>query len=140
MIPGDPQKISKPEHIKGIAAQMKVAAGPDDDLENYSKTTEDADVRNMIDGMTQEEYEYIKNHGASRAVIYQDHLYSLSLTEDDHHGHQWHFSFTEITGPVSMDVPEPSVVEFILDGFFSSWKPIQNPGKMKTVLHFVGND
>lgn len=67
-------------------------------------------------------------------------LLSLLMTSDDEHGHQWHLSMCRVAGPNSLIMAPPTLRELVYNAFFSSWKEIDNPGKMKEVVHYVGND
>lgn len=85
-------------------------------------------------------YRALAEYGGSRAIIMGRQLFSLLMTKDEYHGHQWHISMVEITGPRSMREMDQANRELVLNNFFSKWIQIPNPGQQVEILHFVGND
>ena len=139
MLSTDPVVIESEDDLKEIAAQMKQVANPDDDPSSYSQTKKEAKISNVLGKLTPEQIEEIKKSGGNRAIIFDMKIYSLVMTVDEHHNHDWHLSMCQVFGPNLIDHPNKDYAETICNAFFAVWKPVENPGKMKT-LHFVGND
>lgn len=135
-----PVEILAPAQLQTLAAEMKAASHEDDDPSLYSKNEQEADDQKTLKGWTPEKKMEQASYGGSRAIIMGRRLFSLLMTKDEHHGHQWHISMVEITGPRSMKEMDQQSRELVLNNFFSKWLPVPNPGKMVEVLHFVGND
>lgn len=140
MFPDDPRIIRSIGDLQEVANQMKIAAESDDPPEGYSKTEEEARRKKRLEGFTEAEIQRLRNYHGSRAIVLNQQFLSLVLTTDDHHGHQWHLSLVQITGPSQFGVTNEETNQIVLGTFFSAWKSVPNPGKMAEVTHFVGND
>ena len=135
-----PVEILAPAQLQALAAEMKTAAHEDDDPAMYSKTTAEAKESVNVKAMPASQVKALAEYGGSRAIIMGRRLFSLLMTRDEHHGHQWHISMVEVTGPGMMREMDQPNRELVLNNFFSKWLPIPNPGKVVEILHFVGND
>lgn len=135
----EPVNVLSVDQLKAVAAQMKAAAGEDDKGDEYTKGKEET-VGEFVEGMSEQERERHRTYGGNKAVIMYGRCFSLCLTKDDHHGHQWHMSMIEVTGHQRFRPVDEQNQQVILGAFFSVWKAVPNPGEWKEVLHFVGND
>ncbi len=127
--------------IKVVGAYLKLIAGDfdDDKLETYTKSlTEATKLLEDIGKTTVTNGSPDKLQDSGQAIIFRERFISLEMTKDDYHGHQFHLSLVEI-GMQGMQLARPEESKFILNAFFTTWKSIPNPGKMLSILHFVGN-
>lgn len=131
-------EVKIPEDLLLIFQQLKMVSARDSVLDLYSKTDEDVEKIKKLEGFTNEEIEVLKT--CSRAIRMNGRIYSIVLTTDDYHGFQWHVSIVEILGPSKYSEISEEVAKSIMNVVFSKWTAIDNPGKMKEIKHFVGND
>jgi hypothetical protein len=132
--------LHSPEDLKVVADMLKVGAEPDDTLDSYSKTKEEADRVRRLEGFTDEQREQVANTKGGCAIILDNKVFSLMMSHDANHNYQWHLSACQVVGPGKLGPMSDDYTKRIMDAFFSSWKEVPNPGQMSEVRHFVGND
>lgn len=140
MFPDDPRVIYTLDDLREVGNQMKIAACPDDPLDMYTKTEAEVARVKRLEGLSPEAIRHLQATGANRAIVLDGHFVSLVMSTDDHHGHQWHLSMVDVVGPQQIAQSRKYITDTILKTFFSTWKEIENPGKITEILHFVGND
>jgi hypothetical protein len=133
--------VESEERLHEVVELMKSAAAltPDDPLDGYTKTVKEA--RNYSRNLSPQLLMDVLKARNCASIIYKERWYSIVLTRDEHHKQTWHFSISMPTvfEGVGTSATDEEAVD-LLKVFFSSWKEIPNPGKMKHVRHFVGND
>lgn len=137
--------IESDEDLKQIALELKSANCPDQNWDNYTKTNEEA---NQL-------FEFVKNNPIpkidkpfSMALLIDQEIYGVVLSLDYYYDKKWHISIShtcfEKTPDNSISQKLSSVDESvrnkILNAFFNDWAPISNPGMVKEIEHFIGND
>lgn len=130
------------EDLEELSKRWKAMSLQDSNPEHYTKTEAEAtetmltpeksNLKIMAD---------IREKGKLPDVsIIDGHPVTIMLTQDGYNGAQWHISLAELS---VMGLPTYLVDEIahkLLNAFFKDWKEIDNPGMMKEIRHFVGND
>jgi len=116
---------------------------PDSKIEQYTKSEDEARV--LTEKVSKDEQ--LKSHLLSlsgiQLICIDDLFINLVLTTDSQHGHDWHLSMSQVVlgpdGESKIDFVPDELQERICNSFFEKWQPIENPGTMLVVDHFVGH-
>ena len=142
LAPPKPVRAETTEQLRAFADRLKRLATPDQPLETYSRTKEDADrLRNgdltsaEIDAMT------ISADIAPAGVLFnRGRFFSVVITKDEWHNHKYHLSLAEIVpGDQTMHRVDDETASNLMDAFFDEWRSVPNPGKIEEISHFAGN-
>jgi hypothetical protein len=120
---------------------MKAHADRDSRVEEYPTNSGAAPtVPGVLATLDEDDRRRLRDYKGGAAILYDMRLISIQLTTDDMHGHQWHLSMVEILSQTEMATPPDRCIADILECFFSKTLAVPNPGKIKEIVHFVGND
>jgi hypothetical protein len=134
--------IKTDDDIKELASLWKGLGLGDNDPKDYSQTNEEA-VKIVVEaerGKAQLIHELKQSGKLPDIIVLDNHPITIMLTKDGYNGAQWHVSLAELHPmgfPISID---DGTATKLLNGFFKDWREIENPGMIKTIRHFVGND